>query len=692
MIATLEKRKPTESEVVPSPGIVPDSPIRGFSGQGYSGLSLLAEGGMGWVFEASNRLKGAVVIKLAKERHERVLLREFALNQTAISSTEGFGELIDWGLDHESKPFLVFRKIGGRSLAEIEIRTIDDILKLGTGVCEILSRLHGAGFVHGDLTPRNIMIREDGSPVLIDLGLATLAGTSKRGGSPRYEAPEPRFDVQSDVFALGAIVQELIAKLPPGERRRWRLIKGATRFLAACCAKEPKTRPRGVGEVSRQLSDFHRQLRPQIQTLSCQSDAARADGNSDFAWQEFVAIAQEMSQLQCPSDQLEDAPESTRTSLEVDLRRARQGGELLTSWGFAERKSAADRRLVSDFCNNYAKHLFGRGQTVEASQYGAISIQLLEQLVTERRDDQMELARRLSDLGRIFSLVHKPIDAVRALVRSYAILKAWEPIDSPCLAPALTDLANYLRTGINQSTVAMLVESKRLWLKWADNSSSMVPTANSNLGRLLNFLGQHDAAKAVTEAALHELEKSLDGQHPKIATVLLNRGEQLVHQRRFDEAEPFLQDALSIRRKWYGENSRRTLEAAEVCMECFLGAGMYDHAYGLLKEYDIETTAWGGDPIHGRMLGYLHTCCVKLRRKSETRRAAHTLAAHQELFGSGSAWVPVVGYEMALGDTAQWLKNSNQRAVINDIRKFVHRDVTHLMNPDKRLSNSDLLV
>jgi serine/threonine protein kinase len=91
-------------------------------------------------------------------------------------------------------------------------------------VCDALSYLHEAGFVHRDLKPENIVVREDGSAVLIDLGIcARFAGAEAHEAfelpdsnfaSPRYAAPEQRqgalVDARADLYALGCMLYECL--------------------------------------------------------------------------------------------------------------------------------------------------------------------------------------------------------------------------------------------------------------------------------------------------------------------------------------------------------------------------------------------------------------------------------------------------------------------------------------------------
>jgi tetratricopeptide (TPR) repeat protein len=106
---------------------------------------------------------------------------------------------------------------------------LPEILKLLRTVCDALAFVHGMGLVHRDLKPENVMVRDDGSTVLVDFGLAMqLRGVRGRDvleqsdryiGTPAYMAPEQidgeLMDARVDLYALGCLMYELVTGSPP---------------------------------------------------------------------------------------------------------------------------------------------------------------------------------------------------------------------------------------------------------------------------------------------------------------------------------------------------------------------------------------------------------------------------------------------------------------------------------------------
>jgi len=98
----------------------------------------------------------------------------------------------------------------------------DEAVVLARSLLSTLAYVHAAGVVHGDLTPRNILYRSTGEPVLADFGSAHLLKADRTSdlaaGTPTYLAPEQLRGADSspltDLFSLGAILWEVLAGRP----------------------------------------------------------------------------------------------------------------------------------------------------------------------------------------------------------------------------------------------------------------------------------------------------------------------------------------------------------------------------------------------------------------------------------------------------------------------------------------------
>jgi serine/threonine protein kinase len=94
-----------------------------------------------------------------------------------------------------------------------------DALKIARNLCHVLRILHVNGIIHGDLHPRNIIVKNDGNVSLIDFGLSRYRGEVvpelANIGRPCYTPPEQltggSIDERSDFFALAQVLDDLLA-------------------------------------------------------------------------------------------------------------------------------------------------------------------------------------------------------------------------------------------------------------------------------------------------------------------------------------------------------------------------------------------------------------------------------------------------------------------------------------------------
>ncbi|MBB1154537.1 serine/threonine-protein kinase [Amycolatopsis dendrobii] len=175
----------------------------------------LGAGGMGVVWRASDlELRRTVALKRSLDGDEPQIRREARLG--AALQHPNIVAVYDSVSDGADR-WLVMEYLPARSLAEI-VRT-DGVLPpgraaaIGAQIASALAAMHARGMVHRDLTPGNVLVADDGTAKLADLGISrghevTLTGSARVGGTAGYLAPEvangEAATAASDVFSLGA--------------------------------------------------------------------------------------------------------------------------------------------------------------------------------------------------------------------------------------------------------------------------------------------------------------------------------------------------------------------------------------------------------------------------------------------------------------------------------------------------------
>src|SRR5579862_9633608 len=117
--------------------------------------------------------------------------------------------------------------VDGGSLAQSQTLATRALVKLMLKLARAVHYAHQRGILHRDLKPANVLLDADGTPYITDFGLAKRteadSGLTRTGaivGTPSYMPPEQaRADRQvttaADVYALGAILYELLTGRPP---------------------------------------------------------------------------------------------------------------------------------------------------------------------------------------------------------------------------------------------------------------------------------------------------------------------------------------------------------------------------------------------------------------------------------------------------------------------------------------------
>lgn len=204
----------------------------------YHILQHLARGGMADVYLAEDLdLHRRVALKVLLDvlAAEEPFVQRFRREARTVAQLEhpNIVQVYGTGLTPTGQPYIAMQFIDGPSLSEKlnefaeagRLAPTTQVLALVRQIAAALAAAHQAGVIHRDLKPANILIRSDGTPVLVDLGIAMVQGgpkltqTGNLIGTPNYMSPEQvrglPLDGRSDLYSLGVILYEMLCGKRP---------------------------------------------------------------------------------------------------------------------------------------------------------------------------------------------------------------------------------------------------------------------------------------------------------------------------------------------------------------------------------------------------------------------------------------------------------------------------------------------
>ncbi len=206
----------------------------------YRTTRLIGRGGMGDVYEAETD-PGASGPRVALKIMRRGIaspevVRRFAIERRSLARLEhpNIARLLDGGAGEDGTPYLVMEFVEGERIdvyCDHHQLIIDDRLKLFLCVCDAVQYAHSRLIVHRDLKPDNILVTPDGTPKLLDFGIAKLLAVTDEAApleqtrpdvhlfTPEYASPEQsegrEITTASDVYSLGVLLYVLLTGQHP---------------------------------------------------------------------------------------------------------------------------------------------------------------------------------------------------------------------------------------------------------------------------------------------------------------------------------------------------------------------------------------------------------------------------------------------------------------------------------------------
>jgi serine/threonine-protein kinase len=287
----------------------------------YRVEQVLGAGGMGYVVAALHEQLGQrVAVKLLVPElceNEDSVTRFLREARAAVKiQSEHVARVLDVGELTNGSPYMVMEFLSGRDLAE-ELDLPDQVIDVPTAIdyvlqaSEAVAEAHSLNLIHRDLKPANLFLtqRPDGSPLVkvLDFGISkainveenalepapSLTATHSLLGSPAYMSPEqirrPKsVDIRTDIWSLGSILYELLAREPPFNADSPLALLAAVvsdplpsirlvrpdvppeleAVIAKCLEKNPDNRYQTVSELADALAPFAPRSMPSVTRIS----------------------------------------------------------------------------------------------------------------------------------------------------------------------------------------------------------------------------------------------------------------------------------------------------------------------------------------------------------------------------------------------------------------------------------------
>ncbi len=495
----------------------------------YRIVSELGQGGMGTVYLAE-RDDGAfeqrVAIKVVRGLLDQERVRRFRAERQILASLHhpNIARLVDGGTTDDGWPYLVMEYVEGAAIdtyAQEHDLAVGERLSLFLVVCEAVGHAHRHLIVHRDIKPSNIIVTADGTPKLLDFGIAKLLDsddpemsartmTGMRLLTPDYASPEQvRGDAvttATDVYALGVLLFELLTR------------------------KRPHT--------------FRTLTAQEIERVVCDTDAPRPSTINPGLAEDLdiivgTALNKDIERRYLSVEALVEDLRRYLDGLPIHARRA--------TWWYRARRFAARHRWEVAVASLFVLMLVGFSVLVSIQ---AARVARERDVAQQERDAAEQVSSFLVGLFE----VSDPSRARGSTVTARELLdRGAAQVESgltaqPTVQARLMDTIGrvYRQLGLFDQSESLLSKALARREEAAEGPADAVADTLQELGEVARDKGAYKDAEGLHRRAL-EMRRQLHGEtHDKVAFSLNALGLALDQQARYEESEQMLRAAIAM--------------------------------------------------------------------------------------------------------------------------------------------------
>ncbi len=534
----------------------------------YRLVRVLGEGGMGTVYLAVQEGPGferPVALKVMRRGLDTDdLLRRFQLERRILAALRhpNIAHLLDAQATPDGRPFFAMEFIEGEPIdryCERRSLTVPQRLRLFQQVCGAVQHAHSNLIVHRDIKPGNILVRPDGSPVLLDFGIGKLLDvesgdqtatrtTTVRAFTPEYAAPEQvRGDPVStatDVYGLGGLLYRLL-----GRRHPFGEVASPAELERAVLETDPA--PLGLGDLDNIVL---RALRKEPGRRYASVAAFSDDVERYLDGRPVLARPDTFGYRAGKFIRRNRLPLGAATVAFLALAVA-------TLYSMAQARAVARERDKALEVQGFLIEMFGAGGQGRAD---SVSIrQLLDRqaasIATAYADRPELRGQMLAVVGEGYFRLGLLTDAERVVREALAVRQAALPAQHADIAQSLSALGNVFREqGRDSLALPLLRQAAALWPRARPANPLGYSRTLNDLGVILLQRGLYGEADTAFGRALDIRRRLLGDGHRSVAVTASNLSLVLYRKGDYRRALEVGDEGLAVMRRAVGPDHQRS--------------------------------------------------------------------------------------------------------------------------------------
>jgi len=538
----------------------------------------VGHGGMGTVYlaeRADEEFDQRVAIKVLKRGLDTdEVIRRFRNERQILAGFEHphVARLLDGGTTGDGLPYLVMEYVEGRPIdvyCREENLGVTERLDLFLAVCSAVEEAHRRLVVHRDLKPRNILVTEDGTPKLLDFGIAKLLQPGEsdtqvtvagwRFLTPQYASPEQvaggQVTTGTDVYSLGVILYQLLTDHRPYELPE-HSVDGLAQALAAGAPPAPSTRA-PEGRAGRLRGDLDN-----ITLMALRQDPERRYANVD-------QLSEDLRRYRAGKT-VRAAPDSLGYRVGKFVRRHRVGVAMavafvslviafgVVSWGLLQQARQEERVATeaTEFLSRVIREVDPNTTAAETTVLQALDKSLEDLGDIEAPETR---SRLLLEIGSAYVLRGRHDQAEEFLNEAMKLRLELHGPDDPRLIDVKNELAGNIMRGNDSPRFAyaesLVREAIALRRRHPAAGEPSLLALKTNLADILAQQGEYEEADELYVELVDGWREA--GNLFELSTILNSYGKSLVDRNRPEEALERLRRAVELRRQERGDKHTR---------------------------------------------------------------------------------------------------------------------------------------